>query len=37
MESTLIVVVLTVFRLGIPMALLLIVGEVIQRHQRHSA
>jgi hypothetical protein len=37
MESTLIVVVLTVLRLGIPMALLLIVGEAVQRHKRDSA
>jgi hypothetical protein len=37
MESTLIVVLFTVLRLGIPVALLLIVGEAVQRHQRRSA
>lgn len=34
MESTLIVVVLTIARIGIPLALLLAIGEAVKKSQR---
>ena len=33
MESTLFVILFTVLRLGIPLGLLLLVGESVRRHQ----
>lgn len=37
MEGALIVIVLTVFRLGVPVALLLLIGEVIRRHEQNAS
>lgn len=35
MESVLFVILFTVLRLGIPLGLLLLIGEAVRRHQAH--
>lgn len=34
MESTLIIVILTIARIGIPLAVMLAIGEVVKKNQR---